>query len=62
MAHDDFPDGNVIGAGTLGADGCRLWRAPSWEEIATAEAKEKRESKKTVSLSRFAPPVQRSTF
>jgi WD40 repeat protein len=38
------PDGNTIGTksteGILG-----LWRAPSWEEIAAAEAKEKVESK-----------------
>ena len=38
------PDGNAIGTksteGILG-----LWRAPSWEEINTAEAKEKAESK-----------------
>ena len=30
---------------TLGGDGLRLWRAPSWEDIAAAEAKEKAESK-----------------
>jgi WD40 repeat protein len=42
--HAEFsPDGNVIGLG----DGqiTRLWRAPSWEEIAAAEAKEKEENK-----------------
>ncbi len=40
------PDGNVIGAGTLGGGRLQLWRAPSWEEIASAEAKVKTESKK----------------
>ena len=38
------PDGNVLGsrndAGLL-----HLWRAPSWEEIAAAEAKEKTETR-----------------
>jgi WD40 repeat protein len=34
------PDGNALG--TLNEDGVlRIWQAPSWEEIATAEAKEK---------------------
>jgi len=39
-------DGNVIGATTLGDGRLQLWRAPSWEEIAAAEAKVKTESKK----------------
>ena len=38
------PNGNLIG--TLSSEGAlRVWRAPSWEEIAAAEAKEKTESK-----------------
>ena len=36
------PDGNVIAAGTPS----QVWHAPTWEEIATAEAKEKAEGKK----------------
>ena len=39
------PDGNVIGAGSLDGGRLQLWRAPSWEEIAAAEAKEKMEGK-----------------
>jgi len=39
------PDGNVIGATTLGDGRLQLWRAPSWEEIAASEAKEKAERK-----------------
>jgi WD40 repeat protein len=37
-------DGNVIGA-VNGSGRLQLWRAPSWEEIAAAEAKVKTESK-----------------
>jgi eukaryotic-like serine/threonine-protein kinase len=40
------PDGNVIGATSLTGGRLQLWRAPSWEEIAAAEAKVKTESKK----------------
>jgi len=37
------PNGNLIG--TLSSEGfLRVWRAPSWEEIAAAETKEKTES------------------
>jgi WD40 repeat protein len=39
------PDGNVIGSRN-GQNTLRLWRVPSWEEIAAAEAKEKTESQK----------------
>lgn len=34
------PDGSVIGARNV-AGNVHLWRAPSWEEIAAAEAKER---------------------
>jgi WD40 repeat protein len=37
------PDGQVLGSAS--GKGLFLWRAPSWEEIAAAEAKEKAEGK-----------------
>ena len=36
------PDGDVITAGVPS----QVWHAPTWEEIAAAEAKEKMEGKK----------------
>src|SRR5262249_45037696 len=38
------PDGGVLMAGNIDGLAC-LWSAPSWEEIASAEAKEKAEAK-----------------
>lgn len=35
------PDGNVIGATAIDDGQLQLWRAPSWEEIAAAEAEGK---------------------
>jgi len=47
MRQDDLPDGNILGSEKLWELGnekmwgiLHLWRAPSWEEITPAEAKE----------------------
>jgi WD40 repeat protein len=39
------PDGNTIGAMTEAGD-LHLWRAPDWDEINSAEAREKAELRK----------------
>lgn len=40
------PDGNVLGSLCASSGVLYLWRAPSWQEIQVAEAKEKMESAK----------------
>jgi WD40 repeat protein len=40
-----LPDGNTIIAATRDWERLCIWRAPSWEEIAAAEAREKAEVK-----------------
>jgi hypothetical protein len=47
LAVDFSPDGRfLVTLGHLvGIDGSRIWRAPSWEEIAAAEAKENPQAK-----------------
>ena len=42
------PDGNILGSQNLNGR-LHLWRAPSWEEIAAAEGKEKMEIEKQFS-------------